>query len=286
MTFTQAPHRPSAVGVHGMVATSSPLAALAGLRALEQGGNACDAALAAAGVLAVVEPNQCGPGGDLFAIVVRDGEEPVGLNASGRSPMRAGRPAARGVRPPQRHRAGVRQRLARAGRAVLPARRRGGACTGDRDGPARVRRAAQGGGTLAGGLGRPRGRRRFHVRATGSLPQPGDGRDARAGRRRELLRGPDRRGDRGRQLAVAGRSRRPPAGVGDAAAVRLPRPHAARAAAQRPGLDRGLGAREPPLARSRPTRSPRSRRPTPAGTPPSATPPTSARPTARAWPCP
>jgi len=90
VTFTQAPHRPSAVGVHGMVATSSPLAALAGLRALERGGNACDAALAAAGVLAVVEPNQCGPGGDLFAIVVRDGEEPVGLNASGRSPMQPG----------------------------------------------------------------------------------------------------------------------------------------------------------------------------------------------------
>jgi gamma-glutamyltranspeptidase/glutathione hydrolase len=73
-----------------MVATSQPLAALAGVAALEAGGNAVDAALAAAGVLAVTEPNQCGPGGDLFALVVRDGHDPVGLNASGRSPAEPG----------------------------------------------------------------------------------------------------------------------------------------------------------------------------------------------------
>ena len=73
-----------------MVATSQPLAALAGIRAIEEGGNAVDAALAAAGMLAVTEPYQCGPGGDLFAIVVRDGEQPVGLNGSGRSPARPG----------------------------------------------------------------------------------------------------------------------------------------------------------------------------------------------------
>jgi gamma-glutamyltranspeptidase/glutathione hydrolase len=73
-----------------MVATSQPLAAMAGIRALEEGGNAVDAALAAAGVLAVTEPNQCGPGGDLFAIVVRDGEPPTALNASGRSPADPG----------------------------------------------------------------------------------------------------------------------------------------------------------------------------------------------------
>jgi gamma-glutamyltranspeptidase/glutathione hydrolase len=73
-----------------MVATSQPLAAAAGLRALEAGGNAVDAALAAAGVLAVTEPNQCGPGGDLFAIVLRDGQPPVALDASGRSPAEPG----------------------------------------------------------------------------------------------------------------------------------------------------------------------------------------------------
>ena len=80
------PHRPPGVGRRGMVATSSPLAAMAGMRAFEHGGNATDAALAAAAVLAVVEPNQSGLGGDLFALVVRDGERPAGLNASGRAP--------------------------------------------------------------------------------------------------------------------------------------------------------------------------------------------------------
>ena len=89
-TWRLAPPRTPAVSRRGMVATSSPQAALAGLAALERGGNACDAALAAAGVLAVCEPNQCGPGGDLFAIVVQDGRPPVGLNASGRSPADPG----------------------------------------------------------------------------------------------------------------------------------------------------------------------------------------------------
>ena len=73
-----------------MVATSQPLAAQAAATVLRDGGNAMDAALTAAGVLAVTEPNQCGVGGDLFAIVVRDGEAPVGLNASGRAPADPG----------------------------------------------------------------------------------------------------------------------------------------------------------------------------------------------------
>jgi gamma-glutamyltranspeptidase / glutathione hydrolase len=90
VSWTISPNRPTTVGVRGMVSTSQPLAASAGVRALEAGGNAVDAALAAAGVLAVTEPNQCGPGGDLFAIVVRDGERPVGLDASGRSPADPG----------------------------------------------------------------------------------------------------------------------------------------------------------------------------------------------------
>src|SRR6185503_3762867 len=76
-----------------MVSTSQPLAALTGVEVLRDGGNAMDAALAAAGVLAVTEPNQCGVGGDLFAIIVRDGEPPVGLNASGRSPAVPGCPS-------------------------------------------------------------------------------------------------------------------------------------------------------------------------------------------------
>ena len=68
-----------------MVATSQPLAAQAGLRILDRGGNAVDAALAAAMTLTVVEPTGCGIGSDAFAIVW-DGQQLHGLNASGRSP--------------------------------------------------------------------------------------------------------------------------------------------------------------------------------------------------------
>lgn len=68
-----------------VVATSQPLAAQAGLRMLLNGGNAIDAALAAAICLTVVEPTSNGIGGDAFALVW-DGEALHGLNASGRSP--------------------------------------------------------------------------------------------------------------------------------------------------------------------------------------------------------
>ncbi len=70
---------------HNVVATSQPLAAQAGLRMLQKGGNAVDAAVAAAIALTVVEPVMNGIGGDSFAIVW-DGEKLYGLNASGRSP--------------------------------------------------------------------------------------------------------------------------------------------------------------------------------------------------------
>ncbi|HTL27659.1 MAG TPA: gamma-glutamyltransferase [Tepidisphaeraceae bacterium] len=68
-----------------VVATSQPLAAQAGLEILRAGGNAIDAAVACAITLTVVEPNNNGIGGDLFAIVW-DGKALYGLNASGRSP--------------------------------------------------------------------------------------------------------------------------------------------------------------------------------------------------------
>lgn len=69
----------------GVVATSQPLASQAGLAALRQGGNAVDAAIAAAITLTVVEPVSCDVGGDLFAMAW-DGEKLHGLNGSGRSP--------------------------------------------------------------------------------------------------------------------------------------------------------------------------------------------------------
>ncbi|WP_309160052.1 gamma-glutamyltransferase family protein [Pelagibacterium sp. H642] len=78
-----APRRP--VLARNMVATSQPLAAQAGLSMLAKGGNAVDAALAAAATLTVVEPTGNGLGSDAFAIVW-DGKALHGLNASGRSP--------------------------------------------------------------------------------------------------------------------------------------------------------------------------------------------------------
>ncbi len=77
--------------MNGMVATSQPLASAAGLRILQQGGNAVDAAVAAAAVLCVVEPMMVSPGGDLFALVWNaKTEELKALNASGRAPKAAG----------------------------------------------------------------------------------------------------------------------------------------------------------------------------------------------------
>ncbi len=78
-----------AVGGDGMVATSHPLATRAGLLALEGGGNAVDAALAAACVLTVAEPTDNGVGGDAFALVWNDGTL-YGINGSGRSPVDLG----------------------------------------------------------------------------------------------------------------------------------------------------------------------------------------------------
>jgi gamma-glutamyltranspeptidase / glutathione hydrolase len=74
------------MGRRGMIATSQPLASAAGLAVLRGGGNAVDAAVTAAAVLAVVEPTMTGVGGDLFALVfdARRGEL-RGLNASGRT---------------------------------------------------------------------------------------------------------------------------------------------------------------------------------------------------------
>lgn len=69
----------------GMVATSQPLAAQAGIEIMRAGGNAIDAAIAAAAALTVVEPTSNGIGGDAFALVwVKD--KLHGLNSSGPAP--------------------------------------------------------------------------------------------------------------------------------------------------------------------------------------------------------
>jgi gamma-glutamyltranspeptidase / glutathione hydrolase len=75
---------------HGMVVTSQPLAAQAGLQVLKSGGNAIDAAVATAGVLGVVEPMMVGVGGDMFAVIYIARERKVYvLNASGTAPTGA-----------------------------------------------------------------------------------------------------------------------------------------------------------------------------------------------------
>lgn len=70
-----------------VVVASQPLAAQAGLRMLAEGGNAADAAIAAASVLAVVEPTNNGLGGDLFALVAHAAGID-GINGSGAAPRR------------------------------------------------------------------------------------------------------------------------------------------------------------------------------------------------------
>lgn len=72
-------------GARGMVATSQPLASQAGVSVLQAGGNAIDAAVAAAATLTVVEPVSNGIGGDAFALIWNDGTL-YGLNASGPAP--------------------------------------------------------------------------------------------------------------------------------------------------------------------------------------------------------
>jgi gamma-glutamyltranspeptidase/glutathione hydrolase len=75
----------SARSRRGMAASVDPRATAAALDALRRGGTAADAAIAANAVLAVTLPNQCGLGGDLFAVVHRPGTVPRVLDAAGRA---------------------------------------------------------------------------------------------------------------------------------------------------------------------------------------------------------
>lgn len=82
-------HQPGRSAVYadeGMCATSHPLAAQTAISILQQGGNAVDAAIGAAILLGLCEPQSTGIGGDMFALVAQPGGEIIGLNASGRAP--------------------------------------------------------------------------------------------------------------------------------------------------------------------------------------------------------
>ena len=82
--------RSNVLATRGMVATSQPLAAQAGLGILQQGGNAADAAIATAAMLNVVEPISTGIGGDCFALYYDAKTKSVtALNGSGRAPAAA-----------------------------------------------------------------------------------------------------------------------------------------------------------------------------------------------------
>lgn len=79
--------RSETIATQGMCATSHPLAARTAIRIMEDGGNAVDAAIGAAVLLGICEPQSTGLGGDCFALVKPpDSDEVIALNGSGRAP--------------------------------------------------------------------------------------------------------------------------------------------------------------------------------------------------------
>ena len=83
----EAPGRSLAIATKEMAATSHPTATLVAVQTLQRGGNAMDAAVAAAAVQAVVEAGSTGIGGDCFVLLSREGSTDVlAYNGSGRAP--------------------------------------------------------------------------------------------------------------------------------------------------------------------------------------------------------
>ncbi len=84
-------YRPVIMGKNGLVTSANPLASMAGLAVLKEGGNAFDAAVAVSAVLGVVQPHVSGIGGDaLFLLYCAADKEVYFLNGSGRSPFNSG----------------------------------------------------------------------------------------------------------------------------------------------------------------------------------------------------
>ena len=188
--------RRPAYATDAMVATSQPLATQAGLRAFERGGNAVDAALAAAAVLCVTEPMSTGLGGDAFAHRLARTASCIGLDAAGPGARRWPTPSSRS---PSAARARSRcpGAVARLGRRSARASAGSGSTPASRDaidvaerGFAVAPMAARAWGAGAGAeheLGRARRAARVRARAARRRPR------AAAGARRHAARGSPRR---------------------------------------------------------------------------------------------
>ena len=160
-----------AISAEAMVATSHPLATRAGLSALERGGNAVDAALAAAAMLTVAEPTDNGIGGDAFALVWDEGAL-YGINGSGRSPADLGGRSRRGCRPAVGDRARRGSALGGSGLAVRPLRPRPRGRARRRGRPRRHRVHGPDRRQVGAGSTRPVARARPSASATSSPSSP------------------------------------------------------------------------------------------------------------------